>query len=135
MIVRDGEGATKLVEIRVVGAEDRCQARTVANAVATSSLVKTAFFGEDANWGRIIAAVGYAGVDVEPEKIDILFDEVMVARAGLYAGAQVEYPATAGLRKPEFCVTINLHQGDGVASYFTSDLTYDYVKINADYRS
>ena len=135
MIVRDGEGATKLAEIRVVGAADRQQARIVAESVATSSLVKTAFFGEDANWGRIIAAVGYAGVEVDPEKIDILFDEVMVAEAGLYAGVQVEESATAVLKKPEFCVTIDLHQGSGCASYYTSDLTYEYVKINADYRS
>ena len=135
MIVRDGEGATKLAEIKVVGAVNAEQARTVAKSVATSSLVKTAFFGEDANWGRIIAAVGYAGVEVEPERIDILFDEVLVAKAGLYVGEQVEAPATAVLKKAEFCVMIDLHQGAGCASYFTSDLTYDYVKINADYRS
>ncbi len=135
MIVRDGEGATKLAEIRVVGAVDTEQARTVARSVATSALVKTAFFGEDANWGRIIAAVGYAGVAVDPEKIDILFDEVLVAMAGLYVGEQVEEPATAVLKKSEFCVTIDLHQGAGSSSYFTSDLTYDYIKINADYRS
>ena len=135
MIVRDGEGATKLAEIKVVGAQDCAQARVVARAVATSSLVKTAFFGEDANWGRIIAAVGYAGVEVDPDNIDILFDEVMVAKSGLYAGPQVEEPATAVLKKSEFCVTIDLHQGGGYASYYTSDLTYEYVKINADYRS
>jgi glutamate N-acetyltransferase/amino-acid N-acetyltransferase len=135
MIVQDGEGATKLVEIKVVGAEDYNQARTVARSVATSSLVKTAFFGEDANWGRIIAAVGYAGVAVQPEKIDILFDEILLAEAGLYAGAEAEELATAVLRQPAFCVTIDLHQGSGSASYYTSDLTYDYVKINADYRS
>lgn len=135
MIVRDGEGATKLAEIKVVGAVDSAQARVVARTVATSSLVKTAFFGEDANWGRIIAAVGYAGVEVDPEKIDILFDEVMVTQAGLYVGLQVEEPATAVLKQSEFCVTIDLHQGGGCASYYTSDLTYDYVKINADYRS
>ncbi len=135
MIVRDGEGATKLVEIRVVGARDHAQARVVAKSVATSSLVKTAFFGEDANWGRIIAAVGYAGTALDPEQIDILFDDIMVARAGLYAGLQIEESATEVLRKKEFCVTIDLHLGDDSASYFTSDLTYDYIKINADYRT
>ncbi|MCF6177987.1 MAG: bifunctional glutamate N-acetyltransferase/amino-acid acetyltransferase ArgJ [Geopsychrobacter sp.] len=135
MIVRDGEGATKLAEIKVIGGQNVQQARTIARAVATSSLVKTAFFGEDANWGRIIAAVGYAGVEIEPEKIDILFDEVMVARGGLYVGTQIEKPATAVLKQSEFCVTIDLHQGDSFASYFTSDLTFDYVRINADYRS
>ncbi len=135
MIVRDGEGATKLAEIKVLGAVDGTEARTIARTVATSSLVKTAFFGEDANWGRIIAAVGYAGVEIDPAKIDILFDDVMVAEAGLYAGEQIEAAATSVLKKSEFCVTINLHQGVGFASYYTSDLTYDYVKINADYRS
>ncbi len=135
MIVRDGEGATKVAEIRVVGARDHGQARTVARTVATSSLVKTAFFGEDANWGRIIAAVGYSGVDIDPERVDILFDEVLVARAGLSVGPQVEEAATAVLQQPEFCVTIDLQLGPARASYYTSDLTYDYVKINADYRT
>jgi glutamate N-acetyltransferase/amino-acid N-acetyltransferase len=135
MIVRDGEGATKLAEIRVVGAQSFAAARTVARTVATSSLVKTAFFGEDANWGRIIAAVGYAGVDLDPDQIDILFDQVVVAKSGLYVGPQIEAPATAVLKQAEFCVTIDLHQGAAEASYYTSDLTYDYVKINADYRS
>ncbi|WP_026362235.1 bifunctional glutamate N-acetyltransferase/amino-acid acetyltransferase ArgJ [Geopsychrobacter electrodiphilus] len=135
MIVRDGEGATKLAEIKVVGAQNPSAARSIAKTVATSSLVKTAFFGEDANWGRIIAAVGYAGVEINPDMIDILFDQVMVASAGLYVGPHIEAPATAVLKQAEFCVTIDLHQGDATASYYTSDLTYDYVKINADYRS
>lgn len=135
MIVRDGEGATKLVEIRVVGAQDSDKARIIAKSVATSSLVKTAFFGEDANWGRIIAAVGYAGIEVDPGRIDILFNDVLVAKEGLYEGSQIEEPATRVLRKAEFCVTIDLHQGSGCASYYTSDLTYDYIKINADYRT
>ncbi len=135
MIVRDGEGATKLVEIKVVGATDNGQARVVARSIATSSLVKTAFFGEDANWGRIIAAAGYSGAAIEPDLIDIRFDDVAVAQSGLYVGPQIEDPATEVLKKDEFCVTVDLHQGTGSASYFTSDLTYDYVKINADYRT
>jgi len=135
MIVRDGEGATKLVEIRVEGATDAGEAKTVARAIATSSLCKTAFFGEDANWGRIIAAAGYSGVAVDPETIDIFFDDVQVAHAGMSVGPQAEEPATAVLKKPEFCVRLTLGQGDARASYYTSDLTYDYVKINADYRT
>lgn len=135
MIVRDGEGATKLVEVRVEGAANPEEARSVARTIATSSLVKTAFFGEDANWGRIIAAAGYSGVDVDQRKIDIFFDDVQVAQAGLSVGPQAEEPATAVMQKEEFCVRLDLGQGTAAASYYTSDLTYDYVKINADYRT
>ncbi len=135
MIVRDGEGATKLVEVRVVGAADEQQARTAARSVATSELVKTAFFGEDANWGRIIAAVGYSGVALDQERIDIHFNQVAVTRNGLSTGPELEAEASAVLKRDEFCVTIDLHQGAGEASYYTSDLTYDYIKINADYRT
>jgi len=135
MIVRDGEGATKLVQIRVVGAESEKTARIAARSVATSSLVKTAFFGEDANWGRIIAAVGYSGIDIDPNRIDISFDQVPVAVNGLAAGAEQEAKATRILQQDEFVVTINLHSGEAESSYYTSDLSYEYVKINADYRT
>lgn len=135
MIVRDGEGATKLVEIKVTGALDPQAARTAACSVATSSLVKTAFFGEDANWGRIIAAVGYSGIDVDPERIDISFDQVPVACNGLSTGPEKEAEATLVLKKPEFVVTIDLNQGNAEHSYYTSDLSYQYVKINAAYRT
>ncbi|MBN2644357.1 MAG: bifunctional glutamate N-acetyltransferase/amino-acid acetyltransferase ArgJ [Desulfuromonadaceae bacterium] len=135
MIVRDGEGATKLVQILVQGACDAQQARIAARSVATSSLVKTAFFGEDANWGRIIAAVGYSGVEVNPDVIDIFFDDVQVVADGLSTGPQREAVATQVLKQPEFRVTVDLKLGEGSAYYYTSDLTYDYVKINADYRT
>jgi glutamate N-acetyltransferase/amino-acid N-acetyltransferase len=135
MIVRDGEGATKLVEIRVVGAVDAGQARQAACSVATSNLVKTAFFGEDANWGRIIAAVGYSGAEVDPDKVAICFDAVPVVRNGLSTGPELEQAATAILKQPEFLVEIDLGLGDGRGSYYTSDLSYDYVRINADYRT
>jgi len=135
MIVRDGEGATKLVKIRVVGAKNGESARIAARSVATSALVKTAFFGEDANWGRIIAAVGYSGIDVDPDRIDISFDQVPVAVNGLAVGVEQEAKATKVLQQDEFVVTINLHSGDGESSYYTSDLSYEYVKINADYRT
>jgi len=135
MIVRDGEGATKLVEICVSGAVDVEQARQAACSVATSNLVKTAFFGEDANWGRIIAAVGYSGVEVDPERIAISFEQVPVVRNGLSTGPELEKEATAVLKRPEFRVGIDLGLGSGECSYYTSDLTFDYVKINADYRT
>jgi glutamate N-acetyltransferase/amino-acid N-acetyltransferase len=135
MIVRDGEGATKLVQIKVVGADNEVSARTAARSVATSSLVKTAFFGEDANWGRIIAAVGYSGIDIDQNRIDISFNQVPVAVNGLALGAEQEAEATKVLQLDEFVVTINLHAGDSESSYYTSDLSYDYVKINADYRT
>ncbi len=135
MIVRDGEGATKLVEIRVVGASSEAEARTAAKSVATSSLVKTAFFGEDANWGRIIAAVGYSGIDVDQNRIDISFNQVPVTRDGLSTGPALEAEATEVLKLGEFVVQIDLNQGEASSSYYTSDLGYEYVKINADYRS
>ena len=135
MIVRDGEGASKLVEIRVTGAATVAEARTAARSVATSSLVKTAFFGEDANWGRIIAAVGYSGIDVDQDRIDIFFNDVPVARNGLSTGPELEAEASAVLKLAEFVVHIELHQGEAEWSYHTSDLGYEYVKINADYRS
>ena len=135
MIVRDGEGATKLVEIKVEGAASEEIARTAARSVATSSLVKTAFFGEDANWGRIIAAVGYSGIDVDQSLIDIRFNDVPVAEKGLALGPEQEVEATKVLQLDEFVVTIDLHQGEAESSYYTSDLSFEYVKINADYRT
>ena len=135
MIVRDGEGATKLVQIKVIGATDEDSARIAARSVATSSLVKTAFFGEDANWGRIIAAIGYSGIDIDQNRIDISFNQVPVAVNGLAVGVEQEAAATKVLQLDEFVVTIDLHQGCAESSYYTSDLSYDYVKINADYRT
>ncbi len=135
MIVRDGEGATKLVRVEVTGAASDAEARQAACSVATSSLVKTAFFGQDANWGRIIAAVGYSGAQVDPETVDIRFGEIPVVKDGLGTGKELEAKATEILKTPEFTVTVDLRLGSGRAYYYTSDLTYDYVKINADYRS
>lgn len=135
MIVRDGEGATKLVQIHVQGARDGADARKAAYSVATSNLVKTAFFGEDANWGRIIAAVGYSGADVDPNQVEIRFGAVPVVQAGISTGKELEEQATAVLKTAEFTVTIDLHLGPGEADYYTSDLTYDYVRINGSYRS
>jgi len=135
MIVRDGEGATKLVRIEVCGAKSEADALSVARSIATSALVKTAFFGADANWGRIIAAAGYAGVAVDQEKVRILFNDVPMVENGLGLGVGQEAKATAVLKQAEFTVTVDLGLGSGHAYYYTSDLNYDYVKINADYRS
>ncbi len=135
MIVRDGEGATKLARIRIIGAASDDDAKKAAASVATSSLVKTAFFGEDANWGRIIAAVGYSGAEVDSERVEICFDDVPVVRQGIGTGKELEAQATEVLKQAEFTVTVDLSLGDGKADYYTSDLTYEYVKINADYRT
>ncbi len=135
MIVRDGEGATKLVRIQVTGAANDADALLAARSVATSALVKTAFFGEDANWGRIIAAVGYSGAEVNPDQVHICFDDVAMVEAGLGLGPDQEALATEVLQQSEFTVTVDLGLGTGSADYYTSDLTYDYVKINADYRT
>jgi len=135
MIVRDGEGATKVVQIHVQGAHNAAEAREAARTVATSNLVKTAFFGEDANWGRIIAALGYSEAQMDADLVDIWFDEVQVVSKGLSTGPKQEEFATEVLRNKEFCVTLDLHLGEGKSDYYTSDLTYEYVKINADYRT
>ena len=134
-IVRDGEGATKLVAIVVEKARTAFEAERVARAVATSPLVKTAFFGEDANWGRILCAAGYSGASVDPNKIDIYFDDVAIVRHGEGTGSASEEQATSVMKKREYTVRMNLNQGTKKASIFTTDFSLDYVKINASYRS
>jgi glutamate N-acetyltransferase/amino-acid N-acetyltransferase len=134
-IVRDGEGATKLITIRVAGAATEAEARLAAETVAESKLVKTAFFGEDANWGRIIAALGRSGASFDQRKVDIAFDGVPMVKGGLGQGKAVEVEATRVLKQREFAVNINLHQGEATWEVYTCDLSIDYVKINADYRS
>jgi glutamate N-acetyltransferase/amino-acid N-acetyltransferase len=134
-LVRDGEGATKLVEILVRGAATDNDARNVAETVAHSPLVKTAFFGEDANWGRIIGAVGRAGAEVDPDNIDVFFDNVQMVNFGMGCGKSVEAEATKVLKKEEFTVTIDLNIAEGSAAMLTCDFSVDYVRINADYRT
>jgi glutamate N-acetyltransferase/amino-acid N-acetyltransferase len=134
-LVRDGEGVTKLVEIIVQGAASDSDARKIADTVAHSPLVKTAFFGEDANWGRIVGAAGRAGVDVDPDRIDLFFDDIQMVKAGMGCGKAVEVEATKVLKKSEFTVVVNLNIGQGFGSIITCDFSVDYVKINADYRS
>jgi glutamate N-acetyltransferase/amino-acid N-acetyltransferase len=134
-IVKDGEGATKFVEIRVTGARSDSDAKLAARAIANSSLVKTAFFGQDANWGRIFAAVGYSGAEVDPALLSLSFDDVCMARNGVFAGDDAESRGTIVLRQKEFTVLVDLGIGSGTATVYTSDLTHEYVTINADYRS
>lgn len=135
MLVKDGEGATKLIEVRVTGAVSARSAHRIANTIAGSSLVKTAFFGEDANWGRILGAAGRAQVSIEPDRIDVFFNDVQMVKAGVGCGKAMEAAATRVLKTDEFVVTIDLHMGAASASVYTCDFSLDYVRINADYRS
>jgi len=134
-IVRDGEGATKTITVRVCGAREEEQAEQIARTVATSSLVKTAFFGEDANWGRILAAMGRSGVKFSPDRVDIAFGDVAIVKNGLALGKDAEVAAAGVLKEKEIIVTIDLYDGKACAEVLTCDFSIDYVKINADYRS
>ncbi|MDD5758187.1 MAG: bifunctional glutamate N-acetyltransferase/amino-acid acetyltransferase ArgJ [Desulfobulbaceae bacterium] len=134
-IVADGEGATKLVTIKVEGANDDAEAEMAARTIANSPLVKTAFFGQDANWGRIIAALGRSGITFDQTTVDISFDTAKIVGNGLWLGTAAEQAATEILRQKSFTVVVSLHQGRGTCSIYTCDLSIDYVKINADYRS
>jgi glutamate N-acetyltransferase/amino-acid N-acetyltransferase len=133
-IVADGEGATKLITVRVQGAASREAAEKIGRTIANSPLFKTACFGEDANWGRIFAAAGRAGVDFDQSRVDIFFDEVQMVEKGLGLFAN-EAAATEVLRQDDFVVTVDLHVGDAACEIYTCDFSYDYVKINGDYRS
>ena len=135
MIVRDGEGATKFVKITVKGAPNREIAKGTALKVANSPLVKTAFFGQDPNWGRIMAKVGCVDGDFAPEIADISIDDVPLALGGLGTGDSNEERAKELMRQPEFSINIDLKAGDSSFTVLTSDLSLDYVKINAEYRS
>jgi glutamate N-acetyltransferase/amino-acid N-acetyltransferase len=134
MIVVDGEGATKFVEIQVRGARSEDEAAQAARAIANSNLVKTAIHGEDANWGRILAAVGYSGIDFDPALSEISFDDVPILRKN-YAIDFSEEDAKRVLQKKEIRITIDLHQGNASAFFWTCDLSKEYVAINANYRT
>ena len=134
MIVKDGEGATKFVEVVVTGAADEPSAVRAARAVASSSLVKTAIHGEDANWGRILAAVGYSGIDFDPAAVEISFGPVPILRRN-YRIDFSEEEAKKVLAGKEITITVNLHMGDAVATFWTCDLSAEYVAINANYRT
>jgi glutamate N-acetyltransferase/amino-acid N-acetyltransferase len=132
-IVADGEGVSHVVELRIEGAASDTDALRVAKAIAHSPLVKTAWAGCDPNWGRLIAAIGYSGAAVDPEAIDISFGELPICRNGGRASAYDENAAHAYISQPEFSVAIDLHQGAGSCKFWTTDLTHEYIRINADY--
>jgi len=134
LIAKDGEGATKLIEVVAEGASSEDDAYKVVNAVAKSPLVKTAIFGEDANWGRIITAVGYSGADIDPLKIDINIGDVAVCRNGAAVPFDEE-EASKVLAQDEIKIYINLNNGDFSDRMWTCDFSYDYIKINGSYRS
>ena len=136
LIVRDGEGATKFMTVKVTGGNTTQECCDVAYAVAHSPLVKTAFFASDANWGRILAAVGYAGIDdLDTEQVDVYLDEVMICENGGVAPSYTEAAGKEVMSHPEITIHIDLARGDAHDTVYTCDLSYDYVKINADYRS
>jgi glutamate N-acetyltransferase / amino-acid N-acetyltransferase len=134
-ICRDGEGVTKVVMIQVTGAASPVHARAVAQTIGTSNLVKTALFGEDANWGRVMAAIGRAGVRLNPNRISLSFDGVPMVRQGVGLGLAAERRIAKVFRRKEFTITVGLGQGRYRAHLWTTDLSYDYVRINASYRS
>lgn len=135
LVVRDGEGATKFIEVAVTGAESDAAARTVGLAIANSPLVKTAFAGEDPNWGRIVMAVGKSGEFADRDRLTIRFGDILVAEKGWVSPDYREEQGAAYMKNPELKVSVDLGVGDGAATVWTCDLTHQYITINADYRS
>ena len=134
--MRDGEGATKFITVRVEGGKTTAECRLVAYAIAHSPLVKTAFFASDPNLGRILAAVGYAGIeDLDQGTIDLYLDDVHVARQGGRNPAYREEDGQRVMKQSEITVRVVLNRGSASAAIWTCDLSHDYVSINADYRS
>ena len=134
----DGEGATALFEVKVVGAESKEQAKILSKSVITSSLTKAAIYGHDANWGRILCAMGYSGAQFDPEKVDLFFASAAGKMQIIKDGVALDYSeeeATKILSEPEVTAIADVKMGDATATAWGCDLTYDYVKINADYRS
>lgn len=134
-VVRDGEGATKFVEIRVTGAVSDVQAKTHAMSIANSPLVKTAIAGQDPNWGRIVMAIGKSGAAADRDRLSIRFGDVLVAENGWVAPGYNEADAAAHMKGENLLIGVDLGLGEGRATVWTCDLTHDYIAINADYRS
>ena len=134
-LVKDGEGVTKVVTVRIKGAADNAQAKKAAYTIAESPLVKTAFFGQDPNWGRIFMALGRSGIEFDPNRVGLLFDDAKLVENGIRLSAEAEAAVGEVMKKGEFDLTVNLHMGGGFFEVITSDLSVDYVKINADYRT
>jgi glutamate N-acetyltransferase/amino-acid N-acetyltransferase len=134
-IVKDGEGLTKFVTVKVTGAETKRAARAIAKSIANSPLVKTAIAGEDPNWGRIVAAVGKAGEAADRDRLAIWFGDLLVAKDGEVAPSYHEKDGAAYMKRPEIAITVDVGVGKDAATIWTCDLTHDYIAINADYRS
>jgi glutamate N-acetyltransferase / amino-acid N-acetyltransferase len=124
-----------VVQIRVEGARTPAEAKQVAVTIATSNLVKTALFGEDANWGRVMGALGRSGVPIEQDKVSVRFGRVTMVRRGMGTGLAAERKIAKVFKEKEFAITVHLGQGRAAAHMWTTDLSYDYVRINASYRS
>jgi glutamate N-acetyltransferase/amino-acid N-acetyltransferase len=133
LIVKGGEGASKFIEIEVKGARSIIEAEKAAFAVANSKLVKTAIYGSDANWGRIMTALGYSGITVKEEKVDIYFGKIRIVNKGLSTGRDKE--ANEVLKRKDIKIVIDLHLGRSSAQVLTCDLTEEYIRVNAAYRS
>ena len=134
-VVADGEGITHVIELHVEGAASDADALKIAKAIAHSPLVKTAWAGCDPNWGRLVAAIGYSGAQIDPDRIDIQFGHLPICRDGGRAPEYDEAAAHAYISQPEFSISIDLHQGSGSCIFWTTDLTHGYIHINADYSS
>lgn len=134
-IVKDGEGLSKFVTVKVTGAETKAAARAIAKSIANSPLVKTAIAGEDPNWGRIVAAVGKAGEAADRDRLAIWLGDILVAKNGEAAPSYREKDGAAYMKRPEIVITVDVGAGRDSATIWTCDLTHDYVAINADYRS
>jgi len=134
-ICRDGEGVTKVVRIEVRRAKTAQAARQVAQTIATSNLVKTALFGGDANWGRVMAAIGRAGVSINPTRVSLQIGDVPMVRNGQGLGKTAERRLAKIFQTREFTILVDLGQGKAGAHIWTTDLSYEYVRINASYRS
>jgi glutamate N-acetyltransferase/amino-acid N-acetyltransferase len=135
MVVKDGEGATKVIDIIVRGARHARDAARVADAIARSPLCKTAFYGGDPYAGRIVCAAGYSGAVFDPRKLDVTLGDVPIVRRGVEVVNRVEQRASRIAAAPEFTLTLDLHAGSGTAMRIASDLTVDYVRFNSDYRT
>jgi glutamate N-acetyltransferase/amino-acid N-acetyltransferase len=135
MIAKDGEGATKVVIIEVDGAATKDDANTAARAVGNSNLVKTAIFGQEPNWGRIMAAIGRSGIKMEENKVRIWIDGIKIVDGGVMTSEKQEREAAEKMKKEQLTITIQLNQGKWKDRIVTCDLTYDYIRINAGYRT
>ena len=135
MVVEDAEGGTKIIRVEVIGAEDNMQAEACARAVGHSPLVKTAMFGRDANWGRIVAAVGRSGAEFDPDNVTVSIGGIPVFVGGQPVAGDLDSLLAPHMRRKEIAISVNLGAGPGEYLLLASDLTHEYVSINADYRS